>query len=282
MLFWSDWMAATGTSDQAINDGGKWDWVHGNDASASTTAIEVVPGGPGGLNMLRTWVRVIPNGSSGYASRWSGAGSDFAWLAAEDDVYWRFYARVHPQDNFTYANGHFVQDIHGGGELDGSQNHYWGVQHVNGDVWRSYAFSHPHGEYYSEICPFYAPTSPYAMNIGQWYRFEGHIRYLDHAKFSRTIYEMRIYDLDGNLIADTSDFSTCGGSLQDWYDSGKYWIVEGRDPTWMMGFNGPIINGPNGGTPTDGLSHDYAAFEMRNDRWVGPDPRIPVTQSQAL
>lgn len=299
LVLQSDWSNALGSSDAAVSDGGKWSDFFGN--TSAKPVISVVGGGPGGLNALQMNVRLIPQGSGLYASQWGAVWRTDFPLNTADDVYYRFYAKMPNQHaaGFSIGNGHYVQDFHGanplcgGGDCDGSQGNTWGHQSAlcsNGTActWRSYMASIRHNiAYYPELAGCYGietvgiVNNRVYLNYDQWYRFEFHIKFLEHTKSSRTITETRVYDLNGQLIYDTDDMSMCGRTLSDWYAQGKHWIVEGRDPTLMLGFNGPWVYGPNHNsaiTPTDdGISHSYASFEMRTDRWVGPDPRAEGT-----
>jgi len=121
------------------------------------------------------------------------------------------------------------------------------------------------------------------LDTGKWYRVEGHIHFFrelteqrgDEHEMTRvpTHTYFRIYDENGVLVKDTSDW-TLGDptssypvyTLQEWYDMGRYWWMEGVANSWYMGNNGPASASDSG----PDWCVDYAAIEIRDDTWPGP------------
>ena len=89
LLFESSWNTATGTSDAAINDGGKWSY----EEDAVENWPSVVAGGPGGNNFLK----MVTNGAGGRGpnpayTKWVTPGA--AAFGDPDNLYFRVYYRM--------------------------------------------------------------------------------------------------------------------------------------------------------------------------------------------
>lgn len=278
LLFASSWNTATGIDSRATTDGGKWPDVHGNEPNG---VIEVLKGGVAGNNYMTYYVlpfNIDYNGRPMTASRWGGVWRAIEGMVESEHTYFRLYVRAHPHDGFSYANGHFVQDFHhqipgSGREMEGSQNVYWGIQYMEGGTWRPYITSLRKSEYKDERFNKWTWVTQRDFQPDRWYRFEGHIRWLEHQRVSRAVWDMRVYDDKGEIFKTTRDWVQSGVTLDKFYQDGEYFLLEGRDPTWMMCFNGPYVSKVSEEVMSGrsrAPSHDICGFEIRNDRWCGP------------
>jgi len=285
-LFESSWNASTGIDKRAVTDDGKWPHAYGNEAKG---VIEVMPDGVAGNHYMtycvlpfKTKYKERPM----VASRWGGVWKAIDGMVESDHTFFRFYVRAHPHKDFAYANGHFIQDFHyqapdSGREMEGSQNVYWGIQYVKDNTWRPYITSQRKTEYKDPRFNKWTWVTQRDFKMDTWYRFEGHIRWLDHERVSHAIWTMRVYDEKGELFKTTKDWNQSGVTLEQFYRDGNVFLLEGRDPTWMFCFNGPYINKASDDLMagrTRARSHDIGAFEIRNDRWCGSvkAPRLPT------
>jgi uncharacterized protein YjdB len=116
------------------------------------------------------------------------------------------------------------------------------------------------------------------LPLGQWYRFEFHVEYVDPVgQPDRFRIWPRVYDAAGTLLYDHNDFfmndawsATYEGrndwSLASWYASGRTMIFDDLERARHFGLGN---NGPGGATDT-GLYWYFAGVEIRTDRWPGP------------
>lgn len=295
LLFSSSWNTTTGISEEACTDGGRWPNVHGNSPNG---VIEVKGDGVAGNNYMTYYVCPFSH-EDGYASSWGGVWKALEGMVTSEHTFYRVYVRVYPHDQFKYGNGHFVQDFHystpdSGRELEGTQNVYWGVQWVKDNTWRPYITSLRKQEHTDERFNKWTWVTQRDFEMERWYRFEGHICWLDHERVSRAVWNVRVYDDKGELLKTLSDWSQSGISADQFLEEGHHFLLEGRDPTWMLCFNGPWITDPSPALlkgETRVRSHDLCAFWVRNDRWCGPvagdvtpdgkPPAIAVTSPEA-
>ncbi|KPL00373.1 MAG: hypothetical protein AMK75_05520 [Planctomycetes bacterium SM23_65] len=288
VLFESSWNAAVGISKEAVTDGGKWPKAKGNHEKP---VIEVKKDGVAGNNYIHFRISIARRPARAveragpWGGRWGGVWGPVKGMVESEHTYFRYYQRTYPPtEYYNYGNGHFVQDFHyqlpgtkGGSPTDRTQNVYGGVQAIKGKHWRPYICSvrrtrdplHKRFEY-----QFFTTGRTPDLDINRWYRIEGHIRWLEHKEASRTVWDMRVYDDKGELVKTSKDWTPHYRgtlNLDGYFKSGRFIYAEGRDPTWMLCYNDPILrNFPEGAKVGDGRpSHDLCAFQVRNDRWCG-------------
>ena len=300
-LFESSWNTAVGISKEAVTDGGKWPKAKGNHEKP---VIEVKKDGVAGNNYIHYRISIARRPARAvkragpWGGRWGGVWGPVKGMVESEHTYFRYYQRTYPRrEHYHYGNGHFVQDFHyrlpgtkGRSRTERTQNVYGGVQRVEGKHWRPYICSvrrrqdpkHKRFEY-----QFYTTGRTPDLDVNRWYRMEGHIRWLEHKEASRTVWDMRVYDDKGKLVKTSKDWTPHYRgtlNLDEFFKSGRFIYAEGRDPTWMMCYNDPILrNFPEGAKVGDGRpSHDFSALEIRNDRWCGrvkgdvtPDAEAP-------
>lgn len=269
------WNSATGTSISAFSDNGFWSWGGSNGrawpgvSQGTGGRFEVLPGGPAGNNLLSFWIT---------EKAWSGVWKQPCFYDKYEHTYFRFYTRVFPHTTFDFNDGHFVQNFQSYKQPNGvdwqlSTNAYFGVNGANQTTWSAYFATMANTAKYDNPIENRHLTkwSAGPLDCGKWYRVEGHIHWLNHAKGPRTMtdptrYEVRIYDENDKLVVSgPADWHTIAGlKLSDWYDQGNVFLMDGTANSWAFQNNGPLS------AKGSGLSHQFSAFELRNDKWPGP------------
>jgi hypothetical protein len=251
-IFESNWDTATGTSSNAVTDGGRWPnyWEFNN--GSSVQLMSVVSGGVNGHNALRVQQR----------------GSSFAANVQIDNVvpqssdyYLRYYMKnddtssagdhVVTVDTYQYSNLTFMRKM-------GSSTGWNFVTSFYGC-----GYTYPIGHWGPSL----------KLSNGAWYRFEYHVDFID-ATHVRV--HPRVYNAAGTLILSDADFrqSDFGGAswngrsdwtLASYYAAGHSFCV---NPTWVNDF-GLGNNGQQGAGDT-GQYWYFSGVAIRNDTWPGP------------
>src|SRR5437870_771108 len=262
VLFQSNWDTAAGTSTTAVTDGGRWPnyWEFNN--GTGVQLISVVSGGPNGHNALRVQQR----------------GSTFAANVQINDVVplaTDFYVRYYMRNDDTSGSGdHIVTP-----DTWGYPNLTYMRKYSGASGWNFVVSMYG--------CGFVYPISHWGPSLklanGQWYRFEYYVHYVDATHIQ---VHPRVYNAAGALILSDADFLQedylAGGTWngrQDWtlasyYAGGFNFCVDPSVATHAGGHN--LTNfgmGNNGqtGAVDNGLFWYYAAVQIRNDTWPGPD-----------
>jgi len=288
VLFSSDWDTALGTSDNALGDGGVYSHVVAGEPYVDLEVFE--PDHPvlAGNNYLAVWLEGNDH--------WGGVYEWDVWLTTAEDIYFRFYQRTYPHnvapDYIDFTSGHFVQPFQVyPGDLALSTNTLFGINNADATQWSAYIASVAHGGY---KWPYpYNRVRLGGLDTGKWYRIECYIHYFrameEDAGEGQTRVPthtfFKIYDENDILVKDTNDWILGDGyppghatpdyTLQEWYDMGRYYWMEGNANSWNMGCNGPASAS---GT---GRAVDYAAAEIRDDTWPGPVGGGPQPPGQA-
>ena len=251
VIFDSTWDTATGTSTNAVTDGGRWPnyWEFNN--GSSVQLLSVVSGGPNGHNALRVQQR-----GSSYAANLQLDN----FLPQSTDYYLRFYMKnedtstegdhVVTVDTWQYPNLTFMR------------------KHGGASSWRFVAslygcgFTYPIGHW--------SPSQ--ALVNGQWYRFEYRVDFIDATHVQ---VHPRVYDAAGNLILSDADLrqqdfgSASWNGRSDWtlasyYAAGHSFCV---NPTWLnelgLGNNGQF------NASDTGRYWYFSAIQIRTDTWPG-------------
>ena len=262
VLFQSNWDTAAGTSTTAVTDGGQWPnyWEFNN--GTGVQLISVVSGGPNGHNALRVQQR----------------GSTFAANVQINDVVplaTDFYVRYYMRNDDTSGSGdHIVTP-----DTWGYPNLTYMRKYSGASGWNFVVSMYG--------CGFVYPISHWGPSLklanGQWYRFEYYVHYVDATHIQ---VHPRVYNAAGALILSDADFLQedylAGGTWngrQDWtlasyYAAGFTFCVDPGVATHAGGHNltnfGMGNNG-NFGAADTGLYWYFAAVQIRNDTWPGPD-----------
>src|SRR5207249_7925833 len=257
VLFQSNWDTATGTSNPAFTDNSLWTGYVQFDTSTPTMAV--VSGGPNGHNALRATQNGPVFGTDVWKANFAPAGTDY---------FVRFYFR---SDDTSGAGDHVVT----AGTL------------VGGAAIESLTYVRKYGS----SSGFFMALSNYAcgntiwqtwhwgpanrLALGRWYRFEYWIEWVN-ATHVRV--HPRVYDDAGSLLYDDATF--VNGEPQDrpaiwngqawtlasYYAAGNAFCV---DPTMMASL--AMGNHGQGGALATGRPWYFAAVQIRNDTWPGPD-----------
>jgi uncharacterized protein YjdB len=251
ILFQSDWYTATGTSHNAVTDGGRWlnYWEFNN--GTGVQLMSVVPGGPGGRNALKVVQR---------AELAANLQQDNV-VPASTDFYVRFYMR---NDDISPNGDHIVaMDTWEYGQLTFMR------KFSSSTGWRFVVSMYGCGGVY--------PIGHWGPNLrlplGQWYRFEYHVDFVDATHIQL---HARVYDATGTLILTDADFrqedyggATWNGrndwTLASYYAAGHSFCVQ---PAKMRNFS--IGNNGQAGALDTGLAWYFGGIQLRTDRWPGP------------
>ncbi|MFX0196751.1 MAG: hypothetical protein ACFFCW_11545 [Candidatus Hodarchaeota archaeon] len=237
VLFESSWNTATGTSDKAIFDGGKWTGGYGRHAPKQDPYVSA--GGPGGNNFLN----MVTVGDRGY-----GDGHYFNWKTYSSDVfgdptnlYIRFYWRLHSdcvlEGPTKHWMGNYTQDAH------------------------YCSFNVKSGAPFAVEIQHYPDDSRWRLmvdlDLDVWYRWEVHIQEVTggerwYIRLNGTDITDKFYCLSG---------SRYGKWLQRFYDGGGKLRSDYHGGFWLTTYDMP--------SPLN-QGWDVACIEVRDDRWPGP------------
>jgi len=252
VIFESNWDTASGTSRNAVTDGGRWPnyWEFNN--GSSVQLLSVVSGGANGHNALRVQQR-----GSTYAANLQLDN----FKAQSTDYYVRYYMK---NDDTSSAGDHVVTT---------DTWEFWNLTYMRKmggtSSWRFVISMYGCG--YTYPISHWGP--PLALSNGQWYRFEYYVHYTNTNHIQ---VHPRVYDAAGNLILSDANFqqsdfgSASWNGRNDWTLASYY--AAGHDfcvnPTYTNDF-GLGNNGQYGAADT-GRYWYYSALQIRNDTWPGP------------
>ena len=201
VIFESSWSATTGTSKDAVTDGGRWPnyWEFNN--GGNVQLLSVVPEGVNGQNALRVQQR----------------GPKYAAFLQVDDVLPQtrdYYVRFYMKNDDTSAAGDHVVTV----DMRNYGNLTFMRKSSDASGWRFAISMHGCGGTYPIV--HWTPAGTLAR--GEWYRFEYFVEYND-ARHVRV--HPRVYDSSESLLFGEADFR------QQDYKSGGTW--NGRDD-WTL------------------------------------------------
>jgi hypothetical protein len=251
--FESTWDTATGTSKEAVSDGGRWPsyWEFNN--GAPVQLMSVVRGGPGGHNALRVQQR----------------GGHFAAFVQIDDVVLQsrdYYVRFYMKNDDTSFSGDHVATV----DYQNYGNLTFMRKSSGESGWTFVVSMYGCGGGW----PIGHWGPPGALARDSWYRFEYFIHYVDDNHIQL---HPRVYDSSGTLVYQAADFQQAsykrGGiwngrddwTLASYYAAGYTFCVE---PNWTNDF-ALGNNGQHESVDTGRYWH-FAALQIRSDRWPGP------------
>lgn len=261
VTFSSDWSTATGTSDNALRDGGKWNTAY---CAQAATVLSVVPGGPVGWTKTANVLRLQQLGASG-----CGTLEKVDAVPLSTSHWGRLYFR---NDEIGTQHNHVVTYNPGvGAPIQTALWNRWGAPDGVNIFIRTYYTSTGAGTAY--------PTNVWSIGTqnvfgrdrlahGTWYRYEWHMEYV-----TATTYRIwpRIYDMSGTLLYDAtrfyqSDYPTSGThSLATWYAAGNSFGFTDVSLGRRFGLGN---EGPGGSTSTGGYWY-HADVALSTAGWIG-------------
>jgi hypothetical protein len=263
ILFQSNWSAATGTSSNAITDGGAWNQRL---CSMFTSVANVIGGSSVGWNLTPNVLQITRAGTNcTQVEREPVPG-----LSQGQDYYIRIYIRNDATaPDGQNASNHPVcinclgqiqavpwSNKTGGGVPAGKYDPMLSWGNVVGG---------------SNSDKYWIPQN--SLDNGRWYRFEYHVDFVNvRASDADVRIWPRVYDMSGNLLYDARTFRRTGGwggsttqSLQAWYDAGGllYFNTLGLTDEFGVGYEGP------GGATDTGQKWYYAGVAVGRGGWLG-------------
>jgi hypothetical protein len=253
LLFSSDWSTATGSTDNALRDGGRWAnvvcWP------VYPQVLQVIPGAQVGWNMTPNVMQVTNRGS-----QYCGQVNSETNVPQLTSFYIRFYVRVEDENQ---SNFHPVA-VNCCGDIQWTP---WSIDVFGAVPGETYhAVMHvptPQGQ------PFNSWRPRQRLPMRQWFRFEYYVEYINPTSLRARIWP-RVYDFNGTLLYDASSFvshwDNGANVLAQFYANGGYVQLRNADLArrFSMGYEG------TSGATDQGRRWFYAKVELRSDRWPGP------------
>jgi uncharacterized repeat protein (TIGR01451 family) len=261
IVFSSDWSAATGTSDVALRDGGKWNTLYCQQASETAT---VVGGTSVGWTKTPNVLRLQQLGPTS-----CGTLEKVDVLPVSTSHWGRFYFR---NDEVGTQHNHVVTYNPGVGApiQTALWNRSGNASGVNIFMRTYYQSNGSAMTYPLNVWSIGTPAQSGVDRLqnGVWYRYEWHMEYV-----TPTTYRIwpRIYNMAGNLLYDAerffqSDYPQSGSfSLASWYAAGNSFGF--TDVTLARRF-GLGNEGPGGSTNTGGYWY-HADVAISTSGWIG-------------
>jgi hypothetical protein len=247
-VFESDWSTATGTTDNALNDGGTWGSI-GCPGTAAAVGL-VLDGAALGWTRTTNVIRMEFNGAGPCIML---EQSDAVTIST---THWgQFWIR---NDSVGTKNDHPVayNNLHFSGDIQAVPF----TRHSNNPL----GGSHP-TEWYTAVVVNGSKCFSPALDNETWYRFEWEMEYV-----TGTTVKMhpRIYSDAGTLLYTADDYAYAPGgyaSLQAAYDGGVTHTIGDAELArdWGMGQEGP------GGQPDTGDFFYYGAVRLSETGWIG-------------
>ena len=257
VVFQSDWSTDTGSSRNAVRDGGRWKnyWEFNNGKPGQL--LSVVPGGsvnaPGGRNALK----VVQRGTAGYAAN---VQQDQV-VPPSTDFYVRFYMRnddtsaagdhVVTVDTWKYANLTFMR----------KSSSSTGWQFVISMYGCGYTY--PIGHWGPDV----------TLSRGVWYRFEYGVNFVDGTHIQ---VHARVYDARGVQILGDADFRQTNYGGEKWNGRSDWTLASYYAAGYNFCVNPEALThfgmGNNGQTESmdTGLAWYFTGVQIRTDWWPGP------------
>jgi hypothetical protein len=250
-LFSADWSTATGNSDNAISDGGRWNVNFC--APSRSSVLNVVSGASLGWTKTPNVMSVRYLGESCAQFQRNNA------VPASTSHYARFYFR----NDATAGSNHHPVTYNCCGAI---QVVPWSRFTNTSGITINIRTSAPYP--YNAWAPGRPGSSGHlALAHRTWYRYEWHLEYV-----SATSYRIwpRVYDMAGNLLYDAatfvpSDYSGSGHTLASWYAAGNSLRIS--DVELARHFGGGN-EGP-AGAPNTGEYYYFADMALSLSGWIG-------------
>jgi len=250
--FSSNWATATGTTDSAIGDGGKWNtfWC------TIADVLSVIAGSDIGWTRTANVLRVkVAGGTCGGIER-------TAAVPVSTSHYGRFFFR---NDEPSGTHNHPV-----------TYNHVGAIQLVpwarqgNGATTNFFMRTYYTAAGGSTSYPTnsWSPHSSQWLSTGVWYRFEWHMEYI-----TATTYRVhpRIYNMAGTLLHDENSYYQSdaalgsGLTLKAFYDAPNSFGFSDVNLATRVG----VGNEGSTGNPADGDHWYHAEYALSLTGWIG-------------
>ncbi|MFH1587633.1 MAG: hypothetical protein ABID38_07285, partial [Candidatus Diapherotrites archaeon] len=249
LLFESNWNTETGYSDEAINDGTKWNSFSQNEP---LQRAYVSSDGPGGNNYLNV---VTPGGGGSgnpYGYKWFIVGDEGEYAYYDpDDLYVRVYFRMHQShiDNFPVSNHNFMG-------LDSPIPRLYTAHYL---AWEPnhYAWPELNTPFLNRSTPM--PGGPAwiylykQMETERWYCFETHVHNVGGAE--EWYYNLDGVDVTGDFIAVDDGDKT----LLELYAEGKRYEDKYHGNLWIATYDNEALE----------EGYDFTSVSVRSDGWSG-------------
>lgn len=258
VLFQSSWNHTTGSTKDALSDGGTWHF--GSGSSGRLQDPIVYSNGPEGNNYLN--LRTAGDGGWGspYYINFDIAG-DNDRFGDPDNFYCRVYVRVHQEwvENQPVSNHWFAASETG---ISSPCHHFLSMRPP---PWPDYPDFFPNRSDWGFRLTVKPSAAKFASNITleseRWYCFEVHIQRIDAARNERWYFRLDGKDITNDFICfQNGSDGGYGKTLQEYYDDGGFYAYRYLGNFWMTTYDQETLN--------DGW--DVAAIEVRDDRWPGP------------
>lgn len=261
----SDWSTATGSTDAALTDGGRWNASGQCMLDGENRVLRVVPGAPLGWtrtpNVLRVSLHDVPPSPGCGQVEWIDR------LPASTTHWGRFY---YANDERAMISSHNFSQNFGVGDPGPIQWVFFN-RHGFADGWemllrgRHVGGTYPFNEWHLQHSANMANRVRLPHHV--WYRYEWMVEYV---AANRIRIHPRVYDLAGTLLYDGDDFyqqdTPAMGvhTLTSWYAAGNSFAVGDVDLARNVGI------GNEGRQPGSATGHWYIAeFAISTAGWIG-------------
>lgn len=265
LVFSSDWSTETGSTLNALRDGGVWD---DHACTSYASVLSVVPAEPLGFTRTDNVLRI------------THAGPTACGLLLEDDA---VPASVDFWGRFYFRNDETENPSHHPISMHGRATESVPIQSV---VWQRYgaangvhvsmtgADSFPFDRWFAgdPNAPGLPECGRVALENGVWYRYEWHYEFVTATTYRA---HPRIYDLNGTLLFDETsyvqnDYGCSAGTdtLAAWYAASSDNVFSHPAPEMARNFD-IGQEGPAGDSAS--MEHWYLAdVALSLEGWIGP------------
>lgn len=248
LFFRSTWSTALGTSENAFEDGGKWELIC---CSGASNIFGVVAPSTVNWTGAGNVFRVLIRGTA-------GSQMEAPPLPVSTSHWVRMYVRNDDNANFNWHPSAY--------------NTLGAIQLVpfsragSSTGWTTFA-QHPGFQY-----PYVVWGPVAQLQNGQWYRFEWHMEYVSADRYR---WWPRVYDATGALILEAkdykrADYSGSGHDLASWYAAGNTFqlgLSGASSPSLARRFG--IGNEGQNGMQAMGGAYYFADVAISLTNWVG-------------
>ncbi len=252
VFFSSNWSTDTGSTDNAITDGGRWNGFYCQDRAQT---LKVVRGSSVG------WTRT-PN-----VLRFTQLGLICGGISATNfiPVSTSHYGRMYFRNDETGTQHNHVMTYNALGDI---QTAFWNRGATPGNTMRIFMRTYYYGNGQGTAYPFNFWSPATFLPNGVWYRFEWHMEYV-----TPTSYRLwpRVYDMAGTLLHDANTYlendapAGSGRTLAAWYGRGNTFGFSNVQLARNLGLGNEGV----GGSPSNGQFWYHASFAVSTSGWIG-------------
>ena len=244
VIFHSDWSTATGTTHNAVSDGGLWTSSLNEGNQEVITASSDSGMWPSGMaNILHYHLN---SGASNDIEE--HAGSLFSTPAVGDSVYFRVYVRIARNETSTTNSNHEIEPV-------GHTCAYawqWIFDSYSNGTWRVRIGTGPDG---GPVTRWF----PGGANLNQSIVYRLEWKFTKQSGTDNWLMDLRIYDDTGTLVKEGSDFTYSGTPL----NAGTITIGDACiNGDFTLGREGNLISAP--------LDYYWGGAAICDNNWCGP------------